>query len=588
MGAGQTLDARELPAAELTDAVVRLRPLLPGDAADMAAATRAEADAYVLWGPVAGPIDERRAALFVADYERSRQRGQKIAFALLDGRGGFVGSVLLIASGHDEAELAYWVRAEARGRGYATRALTLLSDWALGLHFRRVWLEIEPHNRPSARVAVKAGFLPGERRVSGIGGVQVEVQIFVRSAAPAVRDSAAAAREAGPAVRDSDPTVPDAAPAVRGSAASPAGRMVSASSDPGDDGTEDASHTTLAAAGLPPGYQIRRPERADLEAVIALFGAAESLDCGEPDTTPGDVLADWEGLPHFDLRSDAWLVTSSAGQVVAYAWEWDERPDEQLVADFIVLPGHRRLGIEDALLELTADRAAEHASRTPSGTARLGMFSLDTNRDKLALFEANGFMHVRTFERMTIDLKRVRAEPSWPAGIEVRSFRRGRDEAPVHAAIQESFSDHYRDVPLSLPDWEKLMFANPELDLDLWRVAWDGDQVAGALRSFLERSPGAGYVDELGVRAAWRGRGVGTALLVDCFVAMRQRGMQRVVLGVDSTNTTGAHLLYRRIGMTVERRIRFFEKPVRAAATRADGSVSGVGAAAAQTSAPHV
>ena len=113
------------------------------------------------------------------------------------------------------------------------------------------------------------------------------------------------------------------------------------------------------------------------------------------------------------------------------------------------------------------------------------------------------------------------------------------------------------------------MFANPELDLDLWRVAWDGDRVAGAVRSFKERSPGAGYVDELGVRAAWRGRGIGRALLLDCFIAMRQRGMQRVVLGVDATNTTGAHLLYRRLGMTVERRIRFFEKPIRAKTSEA-------------------
>ena len=579
MGAGRRPDARELPAAELTDAVVRLRPLLPGDAADMASASGAEADAYVVWGPVAGPIDERRAALFVTDFERSRQRGQKIAFALLDEQGGFVGSVLLMKSGLDEAELAYWVKMEARGHGYATRALRLLSDWALDLNFRHVWLEIEPHNRPSARVAAKAGFLPSERRLSGIGGVQVEVQIYVRDAAPAERDAA-------PAVPDAPLSASDATLRARDPAAPTAGSAVSVRGGPRDD-TGGATGTTPAAAGLPPGYQIRRPERTDLDAVIALFGAAESLDCGEPDTTPGDVLADWEGLPHFDLRSDAWLVTTSAGQVVAYAWEWDERLDEQLVADFIVLPGHRRLGIEDALLALTAERAAEHAARTPTGTARLGMFSLDTNRDKLALFEANGFMHVRTFERMTIDLKRVRVEPSWPAGIEVRSFRRGRDEAAVHAAIQEAFSDHYRDVPLSLRDWEKLMFANPELDLDLWRVAWDGDQVAGALRSFLERSPGAGYVDELGVPAAWRGRGIGTALLVDCFVAMRQRGMRRVVLGVDSTNTTGAHLLYRRIGMTVERRIRFFEKPIHAAATPADGPASGTADAAPQAGAPR-
>jgi mycothiol synthase len=541
MGEGGRPDVAALPPAELSDGAVFLRPLLPDDAAAMAAATGTEPDAYVVWGPVSGPIDERRAAAFVAEYERARRRGQKSAFAVLDEDGGFVGSVLLMSSGPDEAELAYWIRAEARGRGYATRALTLLSDWALGLRFRRLWLEIEPHNRASARVAAKAGFLPGERRLSGIGGVRVEVQIFVRDA--------------------SAPTVPDTEAPTAGRAAD--GGAVRPSEQAGS-----------IVAGLPPGYNIRRPVRDDLDDVIALFSAAESLDCGEPDTTPGDVLADWEGLPHFDLRSDAWLVTSSAGQVVAYAWEWDERVDEQLVADFTVLPGHRRLGIEDALLDLTAARAAEHAALSPTGTARLGLFALDTNRDKLALFEASGFMHVCTFERMTIDLERVHTEPVWPPGIEVCPFRRGRDEAAVHEAIQEAFSDHYRDVPLSLPDWEKLMFANPELDLDLWRIAWDGDQVAGAVRSFLERSPGAGYVDELGVRAAWRGRGIGTALLLDCFIAMRQRGMRRVVLGVDATNTTGAHLLYRRIGMTVERRIRFFEKPIQAAASPASVAAS--------------
>jgi mycothiol synthase len=528
MSRGGRPDAPALPAADLSDATVRLRPLVPADAAEMAAATHAEPDAYVVWGPVAGPIDQRRAAAFVAEYERARQRGQKIAFALLDEKGGFVGSALLMTSGPDEAELAYWVRAEARGRGYATRALVLLSDWALALRFHRVWLEIEPHNLESARVAANAGFLPGGRRFSGIGGVQVEVQILVRDATWSAGHS------------------------------SPEGRSTSPGGQSG--GT---------VATLPAGYHIRRPALGDLDEVMALIGAAESLDCGEPDTSPGDVLADWQGLPHFDLASDAWLVTSAAGQAVAYAWEWDERINEQLVADFTVLPGHRRLGIEDALLELTAARAAEHAALSPTGTARLGMFSLDTNRDKLALFEANGFMHVRTFERMTIDLKHVRREPVWPPGVEVRSFRRGRDEAAVHQAIQEAFSDHYRDAPLSLADWKKLMFANPELDLDLWRVAWDGDRVAGAVRSFKERSPGAGYVDELGVRAAWRGRGIGRALLLDCFIAMRQRGMQRVVLGVDATNTTGAHLLYRRLGMTVERRIRFFEKPIRAKTSEA-------------------
>jgi RimJ/RimL family protein N-acetyltransferase len=57
-------------------------------------------------------------------------------------------------------EIGYWVAAEARGRGVATRAVRMLADWAreeLGL----TKLEVLPHkdNLPSRRVAEKAGFM---------------------------------------------------------------------------------------------------------------------------------------------------------------------------------------------------------------------------------------------------------------------------------------------------------------------------------------------------------------------------------------------------------------------------------------------
>jgi RimJ/RimL family protein N-acetyltransferase len=63
-------------------------------------------------------------------------------------------------------EIGYWVAAEARGRGVATRGTRLLHDWAvreLGL----TTLEILPHrdNAPSLRVAERCGYAPtGELR----------------------------------------------------------------------------------------------------------------------------------------------------------------------------------------------------------------------------------------------------------------------------------------------------------------------------------------------------------------------------------------------------------------------------------------
>ncbi len=75
-------------------------------------------------------------------------------------------SVMEIDRERGYGELGYWVAAEARGRGVATRATRLLHDWAvreLGL----TALEILPHrdNAASRRVAERCGYtLTGELR----------------------------------------------------------------------------------------------------------------------------------------------------------------------------------------------------------------------------------------------------------------------------------------------------------------------------------------------------------------------------------------------------------------------------------------
>jgi RimJ/RimL family protein N-acetyltransferase len=59
----------------------------------------------------------------------------------------------------DNVQLGYWVKREARGRGIATRALRLLSEWAFAeLGAYRLQLLAEPGNVASQRVAEKAGF----------------------------------------------------------------------------------------------------------------------------------------------------------------------------------------------------------------------------------------------------------------------------------------------------------------------------------------------------------------------------------------------------------------------------------------------
>jgi RimJ/RimL family protein N-acetyltransferase len=58
----------------------------------------------------------------------------------------------------DVGEIGYWMRSEARGRGFMTRALLLAARWAFEHGAARVQLRADVENVASRRVAEKAGF----------------------------------------------------------------------------------------------------------------------------------------------------------------------------------------------------------------------------------------------------------------------------------------------------------------------------------------------------------------------------------------------------------------------------------------------
>lgn len=147
------------PEPPLSDGVVALRPWVEDDVPAIAAACR---DPEIpKWIPlVPEPYTDQDAREYVAQTRQWWDDGSAASFAITaDARP--VGSIGLHPSAHDRgrAAVGYWVASEARGRGYATRALRLVSDWALtegGVE--RLELLAEPVNEPSCRVAEAAGF----------------------------------------------------------------------------------------------------------------------------------------------------------------------------------------------------------------------------------------------------------------------------------------------------------------------------------------------------------------------------------------------------------------------------------------------
>ena len=108
------------------------------------------------------PVPAGFAESWLATYEDGRRDGTREAFAIVDGGGTFLG--VAVAPRIDlparTAELGYVVVRGARGRGVATAALRLLTDWAFGeLGLLRVELLISAENPASKRVAERCGYL---------------------------------------------------------------------------------------------------------------------------------------------------------------------------------------------------------------------------------------------------------------------------------------------------------------------------------------------------------------------------------------------------------------------------------------------
>jgi RimJ/RimL family protein N-acetyltransferase len=110
-------------------------------------------------------IPEPRQPDFVetwfALYESGRLDGTRKAFAALGDEGEFLGLALApkIERDAQTAELGYIVAPAARGRGVATAALRLLTDWAFEeLDMLRLELLIGSANEPSKRVAERNGY----------------------------------------------------------------------------------------------------------------------------------------------------------------------------------------------------------------------------------------------------------------------------------------------------------------------------------------------------------------------------------------------------------------------------------------------
>ncbi len=281
---------------------------------------------------------------------------------------------------------------------------------------------------------------------------------------------------------------------------------------------------------------------------MAILRACDLHDVGFDDVSDVWIKEDWTSSGH----RGAWIVQDAQGRPCGFANLGSIDPSSTIDSFLPVLPAHRA-AVRPALLELIEREARSVAAGTPT---LLASFSAEEGAGPAV--EAAGFSFARVFCHMQRPIDAAFRPTAPPPSVTIRPYVPGDDDRLGWELIDQAFVGHFGMDPVGLEDYLHDVIESDSWDPTLAAIAeLDGTSV-GIVTGYLLEA--VGWIGDLGVIEAGRGRGIGRALLEHGFALLAARGASRIQLNVDSANATGATRLYEAAGMTVRRSFECYEK----------------------------
>ena len=332
------------------------------------------------------------------------------------------------------------------------------------------------------------------------------------------------------------------------------------------------SEQSLLLSGAPaiPGLTFRYyrgPE--DFPGMVEVYDACRPIDGYEWPTSVADLARSFAHLDHCDPHQDM-IFAAVYGQTVGYGrGSWYREPAGMYLHELTghVAPVWRRRGIGRTLLRWTEERQRKVAGEQIDIGPHLCQVEVQDSEQGVAeLLLGAGYSVARRWYQMTRPLADAIPDAPLPAGLEVRPALPAQYRQ-IWAADVEAFRDHWGFAEPPAAAYAEWLEDPVAMMADLWQIAWDGDQVAGQVRSFINHKENAeqgrlrGYTECISVRRPWRRRGLAQALILRSLRQLQELGMTEAALGVDTENVSGALRLYERCGFRPARSGALYRKP---------------------------
>jgi mycothiol synthase len=326
----------------------------------------------------------------------------------------------------------------------------------------------------------------------------------------------------------------------------------------------------IAVPGAPgiPGLRFRRFKgKEDYAQMVEVFNAAHEADRLDDTRTVEELEKAYSNLRNSDPAKDMVLVEVD-GRIVGYKrteW-WAELDGTHVYAHFgFLAPEWRGKGIGSALFRHSESRIREIAAGHPGDFKRVfETWVYDSQTNLTGILEREGYEPVRYgFEMVRPSLDNLPDAPM-PEGLEIRPVQPEHLRAIWEAEV-EAFRDHWGAEQVQEGDYERWLAQTP-FQPELWKVGWEGDQVAGMVRNFVNAEFNArhnrkrAYTEYISVRRPWRRRGLARALIAESLRMQKAMGFEESALSVDAENPSGALELYKSMGFEVVRRETSYRK----------------------------